>query len=159
MFTEMRRKKQLLSNDETVKIFERNTSGTLALLGNDDYPYAVPMSYVYSDGKIFFHSAETGHKTESIKKNDKASFCVIDEDNVVPEEYTTYYRSAVAFGKIRIVEDNSEKRAAIRKFAEKYVSYDAGTVEVIEKAYSKFCMIELSIEYMTGKESVKLINN
>lgn len=60
MFRDMRRKKQLLTFEDTVAIFEKGTSGTLALLGDDDYPYAVPISYVYSDGKIYFHSATAG---------------------------------------------------------------------------------------------------
>ena len=44
-FREMRRKRQLLSNDESVAILEKATAGTLALLGDDDYPYTVPISY------------------------------------------------------------------------------------------------------------------
>ena len=51
MFREMRRFKQLLSNEAAVEILERNTGGTLALPGDEDYPYAVPISYVYVDGK------------------------------------------------------------------------------------------------------------
>ena len=91
MFREIRRKNQLLSTEETIKIFERGTSGVLALLGDNDYPYAVPISYVYCDGILFFHGAKTGHKIDAIAKCGKASFCVIDEDNVVPEEYTTFF--------------------------------------------------------------------
>ena len=74
----------------------------LALLGDNDYPYAVPISYVYDDGKVYFHSAKSGHKIDAIQRTAKASFCVIDEDLVVPEEYTTYFRSVIAFGRIRL---------------------------------------------------------
>lgn len=85
----------------------------LALAGDDDYPYAVPISYAYSDSKLYFHGAKSGHKIDAIKRCDKASFCVIDKDDVVPEEYTTYFRSVIAFGKIRIMEEESEMRKAI----------------------------------------------
>ena len=76
-FREMRRKRQQLSNDESIAILEKATAGTLALLGDDDYPYAVPISYVYHEGKLFFHSALAGHKVDAIRKYEKASFCVM----------------------------------------------------------------------------------
>lgn len=72
MFREMRRKKQLLSNEDVMEILEKSTSGVLAVIGDDDYPYAVPVSYVYYDSKIYFHGAKSGHKLDAIKKNDKS---------------------------------------------------------------------------------------
>ena len=89
MFREMRRFKQLLPQETAIEILNRNTSGTLALIGDNDYPYAVPISYVYIDGKLYFHSAKSGHKIDAIIKHEKASFCVIDQDHIVPEKYTT----------------------------------------------------------------------
>ena len=95
MFREMRRFKQLLPQETAIEILNRNTSGTLALIGDNDYPYAVPISYVYIDGKLYFHSAKSGHKIDAIIKHEKASFCVIDQDHIVPEKYTTYFRSVI----------------------------------------------------------------
>ena len=118
-FREMRRKKQALSQQEVEDIFYKGTSGVLALLGDNDYPYAVPISYVYDGEKIYFHSAKSGHKIDAIRRTAKASFCVVDKDLVVPEEYTTYFRSVIAFGRIRIIEDDSEKRAAVEKLADR----------------------------------------
>ena len=158
MFREMRRKKQLLTEEETIKIFEKGTSGVLAVLGDEDYPYAVPLSYVYCDSKIYFHAAKTGHKMDAIMKHDKASFCVIDEDNVVSEEYTTYFRSAIAFGKIRIIDNETEKRNAIEKLAAKYTpDNEEGRLKEIEAGYKILSMIELDIEHMTGKEAIELV--
>ena len=99
-FREMRRKRQQLSNEESVAILEKATAGTLALLGDGDYPYAVPISYVYHEGKLFFHSALAGHKVDAIRKCEKASFCVIEQDDVQPKKYTTFFRSVIAFGRI-----------------------------------------------------------
>ena len=81
-FRQMRRKRQQLSNEESIAILEKSTAGTLALLGDDDYPYAVPISYVYHEGKLYFHSVLAGHKVDAIRKCDKASFCVIEQDDV-----------------------------------------------------------------------------
>lgn len=88
MFREMRRKRQLLSQEDAQKILYQGTFGVLAVSGDDDYPYAVPLSYVYDGQKIYFHSAKSGHKLDSISKNPKVSFCVIDKDQIVPDKYT-----------------------------------------------------------------------
>ncbi len=82
IFREMRRKKQELPQQEVLDILHRGTSGVLALLGDNDYPYAVPISYVYDNGKIYFHSAKSGHKIDAVQRTAKASFCVIDNTGV-----------------------------------------------------------------------------
>ena len=76
MFRQMRRKCQQLAEEESTAILQKATAGTLALLGDNDYPYAVPISYVYHEGKLYFHSALAGHKVDAIRKCDKASFCI-----------------------------------------------------------------------------------
>ena len=124
MFKQMRRIKQQLSEKECIDILQRQNVGTLALAKNGDYPYAVPLNYVYYNGKIYFHCAITGHKIDIIKKQNKASFCVIDKDTVVPEKYTTFYRSVIVFGKAEIVEDDVEKMVALKELSYKYVSKD-----------------------------------
>ena len=159
VFREMRRKKQVLSQKEVEDILHKGTSGVLALLGDNDYPYAVPISYVYDDGKVYFHSAKSGHKIDAIQRTAKASCCVIDEDLVVPEEYTTYFRSVIAFGRIRIVEDDSEKRAAIEKLAIKYAPEDtaANRDYAISREWKPLCMLEMTIDHVTGKEAIELV--
>lgn len=160
MFREMRRKKQILSEEEAIELLNRGTSGVLALSGDDDYPYAVPISYVYCDSKLYFHGAKSGHKIDAIKKCDKASFCVIDKDDVIPEEYTTYFRSVIAFGKIRIMENETEMRKAIELLAQKY--YPASSNEersiAIDREWKPLCMIEFFIEHLSGKEAIELVN-
>ena len=158
VFREMRRKKQALSQQEVLDILDKGTSGVLALLGDNDYPYAVPISYVYDDGKIYIHSAKSGHKIDAIQRTAKASFCVIDQDLVVPEEYTTYFRSVIAFGVVRILEDDNEKRAAVRKLALKYAPDDSeeNREQAIQREWKPLCMLEMEIAHMTGKEAIEL---
>lgn len=158
MFREMRRNKQLLSQEESVEILENRTAGVLALMGDEGYPYTVPISYVYDEGRIYFHSAKSGHKIDAIRVCDKASFCVVDQDEIVPEKYTTYFRSVIVFGKIRILEDENEKRDAMEKIAVKYYPEDsaANRDQAIAKEKNALCLIELSVEHMTGKEAIEL---
>lgn len=158
MFRKMRRDRQLLSNKENIEILNNGTSGVLALSGDNEYPYAVPISYVYDNSKIYFHSAKSGHKIDAILKCNKASFCVIAQDDVFPEEYTTHFRSVIAFGKIRILENEIEIKEAIEKLAVKYCpnSRSENVNQEIAKFWNSLCMIEFSVEHMTGKEAIEI---
>ena len=160
MFREMRRKNQSLSKAETIKILQSCTSGILAVAGDKDYPYAVPLSYAYKDNRIFFHSAITGHKIDAITRNDKVSFCVIETDDVVPEEFTTHYRSAIVFGRARVLTDADEKQFALECLLEKYSPgyITQGQVE-IKNDWDKLCVVEIKIEHMTGKTAIEIINS
>lgn len=154
MFRQMRRKKQALSKEECGEILQQGTSGVLAVAGDDDYPYAVPMSYVFCKNKIYFHCAKSGHKLDAITRNEKVSFCVIGQDHIVPEEYTTYYKSIIVFGKIRILEDDTEKRTAIEKLTIKYSpnATEADLQKEIEKNWKPLCILEMTIDHMSGKK-------
>ena len=158
MFQPMRRSKQQLSDEQAIAMLERNTAGTLALLGEDGYPYAVPLSYVYLDGVLYFHSASSGHKIDAIKQYEKASFCVIDKDEIVPKAYTTYYKSVIAFGKVHIIDDTEQMRSILTALAMKYCAdYEQGIAAEIDKYCSNMAVIALSIEHITGKASIELI--
>lgn len=159
MFREMRRIKQALAPQECIRILEKGASGVLALSGDDGYPYAIPISYVYNDSKLYFHSARNGHKIDAVRQCQKASFCVIEQDHIVPEKYTTFYRSAIAFGRIRILEEEAEIRDSIEMLAVKYHPVDTpeGRLQAINRDFNRLCMIELSIEHLSGKEAIELV--
>jgi len=157
-FRVMRRHRQQLSDEDSIGILNRATSGTLALLGDGGYPYAVPISYVYDNGKLYFHSAMSGHKVDAIRGCDKASFCVIDQDYVRPAEYTTYFRSVIAFGRISIVEDESEKLAIARILGNRYnPNQEEALQRELEHGLARMLAIRLDIEHLTGKEAIELV--
>ena len=154
----MRRKRQQLSDEESIGLLQKATSGTLALLGEGGYPYAVPVSYAYDDGKLYFHSAMSGHKVDAIRNCDKASFCIIDQDHVSPSEYTTYFRSVIAFGRIRIVEDETEKLAIARILGNRYnPNQEEALQKELEHGLSRMLAIRFDIEHLTGKEAIELV--
>ena len=159
MFREMRRKRQALPAAECEKILERGTSGVLAVAGDGGYPYAVPLSYVYREGKIYFHCAKSGHKLDALRRCDKASFCVIDRDEVVPEAFTTYFRSVIAFGRVRVLQERAESDGAIDRLARKYCpeAGDGERAAEIERERAILCVLEMSVEHMTGKEAIELV--
>lgn len=157
-FREMRRFRQQLTKSECDAILSMGTSGTLALLGDNGYPYAVPISYVYADGKLYFHSAQTGHKVDAIRQHDKASFCVIAADDIHPSEFTTYFRSVIVFGRIQIIESEDERMYAASLIGARYNPGDAaGLRKELEKGLSHMLVLRLDIEHLTGKEAVELV--
>ena len=159
MFRPMRRFKQQLNQEESRAVLERGTSGVLALAGDGDYPYAVPISYALDGDRLIFHCAKSGHKLDAIQRSDKASFCVIDQDQVIPEEYTTYFRSVIAFGRIRVLEETGEKWAAVEKLAVKYApdSTVDDREQAIRREWAPLCVLEMAIEHVTGKEAIELV--
>lgn len=158
MFREMRRIRQQLPMDKTEAIFRTATSGVLALHGDDGYPYAVPLSYVYEDGHFYFHGATEGHKIDAIRRCEKASFCVVAADDVVGQELTTHYVSAMAFGRVRIVEDAQEKRAAVTALARRYApAHVEKGLREMEESWNRLCIFVLEAEHMTGKQCRELM--
>lgn len=159
-FRKMRRLRQQLTKAECDEILSDATSGTLALLGDNGYPYAVPISHVYADGSLYFHSAVTGHKVDAIRHCDKASFCVIAADDVHPSEFTTYFKSVIAFGRIRIMEDEGERLRATTLLGERFNPGDAsGLRKEMDKSYARMLVLRMDIEHLTGKEAIELTRN
>ena len=159
MMRELRRKRQALSREDCIALLARATSGVLALRDDGPWPYAVPLSFVYHEDRLYFHSALSGHKLDAIRENPGASFCVIAEDRPMPGELTTYFRSVIAFGSVRRVEDAAEKRQAMRLLGRKYApDVDLEQVEAeIAREWKRLCVLAFSIERLTGKQAIELV--
>lgn len=161
MFRPMRRSRQQLPEAETIEILKSGISGVLAVSGDDDYPYAVPLNYVYRDGKLFFHIATEGHKLDGMMRNAKVSFCVIAREDVVQKAFTTLYRSAIAFGHARVVTDDAEKKQALEELIAKYSpDYFTEGLQVIAPGTSgwrRVIIVEVQIEHLTGKASLEIV--
>ena len=157
MFREMRRGKQQLSQEDTDLVLQRGSNGILGCLGDEDYPYGVPVSYVYHKGKIYFHSAKAGHKIDALKRSPKVSLTVVDEDTIVSAEYTSYFRSVIAFGQVRFT-DGDEWMDGFRALVEKYSGDQpeaAKHKEITECTQSEIIAIDL--EHVTGKEAIEYV--
>lgn len=158
MFREMRRKVQQLSEEECVSILQTCTNGILSVNGDDGYPYGVPVSYAYHDGKIYIHGAKTGHKIESIRKDNKVCFTVVERDDIIPEKYTTAYRSVIVFARAREVTEQSEIIEVLTHIGTRYNKDDEeGLNREIEMFLRTVSCLELTIEHMTGKQGKELL--
>lgn len=161
-FRDMRRKNCRLLTAAAEKILREGDFGVLALSGDDGYPYAVPINYAFADGKIFFHSAKTGHKLDAVRRNEKVSFCVVGRHEVVAEEFTTYFTSAIAFGRMRLVEDDADpdKLRGLELLADKYSPNVDSQLRAKELARLSAVVVPvMTIEHLTGKAARELIRN
>lgn len=155
MDRKMRRIRQQLAEEETDRILRTGKTGVLAVAGDDGYPYAVPVNYVYADGSIWFHSAAEGHKINALRRNPKCSFCIVEKDDIVPEEFTTYFRSVIAFCHAEIVDDAETKRRVLLRLSEKY-SPGLDPAAEISRFLPPVCIIRLRPDHLTGKQAIEL---
>lgn len=151
MFRKMRRFKQQLTNEACEQILRDQKRGVLAVLGDEGYPYAVPMNYVYDNGCIYFHSALEGHKLDAIRACDKGSFNVLGEPQQADDGWSYFFDSVTAFGRLREITDPEEKTGHLRKLGNKYFPNTEMTESDIRKNGGRCAVIELKIEHMTGK--------
>ena len=154
----MRRKRQELPREEGVAMLDETTAGVLSLVDEDGCPYGVPLSFALVGETIYFHGAPAGRKLDALRYCGRGSFCVIQQDTVVPQKFTTYFRSAMACGSVRVVTDSDEARRALLALAEKYNPADTeGAVAEIEGAFARTCVFALDIEDLTAKEAIELV--
>ena len=152
MFREMRRKKQQLTQEECVSLLETLPRGVLAVLGDDDYPYTVPMDFVYENGKLFFHCAQTGHKLDAIRRCDKVSYCVHDQGYLEEGDWALHFCSVIVFGRMRLVEDQEKAMEVCRKLSYKFTQDKEYIEREVAQSGPHTLVLELIPEHMTGKK-------
>ena len=152
----MRRSRQELSGKESLEILQRGKVAVLALDGDEGYPYALPINYVYDNGYIYVHSASQGHKIDALKRNPKCSLCIVDKGDIIPEEFTSYFRSVIAFGEAEFVMSEEAKIAALRLLCEKY-SPGLNPMDEINKSMHAVMIIRIRLDRISGKEAIELV--
>ncbi len=158
MRREMRRYKQALSEAEAREILEAGSFGVLACVGDEGWPYAVPLSYAAEGDHIYIHCASEGAKLDALRRDERVSFCVVGRDEPQSGEYTTHYASAIAFGRARIVEDGAEKLAALMCISRKYEpGRDEQSRAYAEKSLDPVAIIDIRIEHLSGKQAKGLL--
>ena len=158
MFRPIRRSAQQLPEAEARVLLEHGSWGVLSLAGDEGYPYGVPLNYCVAGDKLYFHSAKQGHKLDALAACPKACFTVVSEDRLVPEEYTTYFRSVVAFGTVRTLTDPEEITAAMLALSRRFVPQKGDTDHrrELERFRPALAVIEFTVQHFTGKESIEL---
>ncbi len=156
MFREMRRKDRELSEAESIEILEKGDFGVLATICENGYPYGVPLNYVFKRGRIYFHCAGEGHKTDNIARDSRVSFTVVTKHEPIPDKFSTRYESVVVFGRAVSINDIDEKRFALGEMVKKF---SKGFLEkgmaYIDADIEKTAVFGINIEKISGKARKK----
>lgn len=149
----MRRKDRAMTQEEAMALLEKGAYGVLASCSETTGAYAVPLSYIVMNNGIYFHCARTGHKIENIAREPRVSFCVVGKTQpVFGTDFTTLFESAIAFGPAAEVEDDEEKRDALRRLCEKYLPEHMDRFdEAMERSYKVTRVMRIDICQLTGK--------
>ena len=154
MFAEIRRKDKAKTTEDAQRILKQAPYGVVATTLENGYPYAVPVSHIYEDNAIYFHSANAGQKFEALLRNPKVSFTVMGgSPQVQPGKFTVFYSSAIAFGTVSVVQDEAEEKRALHLITQKF---DPGVSLQDEATYTqshrgKFCVFRITIQHLTAK--------
>ena len=153
MFRKMRRFKQQISKAECIDVLKSTPRGVLSLLGDDGYPYGVPLDHLYceEDDRIYFHCAKNGHKIDAITSCDKASYCTYDTGYRKEGEWALNIKSVIIFGRIRLVDDEEKARKICTALVKKFTDDEEYLEKELKNALARVQCLELIAEHMTGK--------
>lgn len=153
MFRELLRKNKQLPNEECLELLKKETRGVLSVLGEDDYPYGMPMNHWYNeeDGKIYFHCGNVGHRLEALRKHNKVSFCVYDKGVRAEGEWAYQVKSVIVFGKMEIIDDMKQIVDITTKLSYKFTRDEEYIKKEIEQSGHRTLLLCLTPEHMCGK--------
>lgn len=153
MFRKMRRFKQQISETQCKDILKSEWRGVLSLLGDNNYPYGVPMNFYYDENEnaIYFHCAKEGHKIDAINNHNKCSFTVFDKGVKRENHWSLDITSVIAFGKIEIVKNREIAKEKVINLAEKYFPDHSEIEQEMTAHFSRALCLKLTIEHMSGK--------
>ncbi len=153
MFRKMLREKQQLTEAECLEILRREPRGVLSVLGDGDYPYGMPMNHYFceEDGRLYFHGGKRGHKIDALRRQDKASFCVLDSGTRQEGNWFLTFRSVIVFGRIEIVEDREKVYDISRRLSHKFTQDENYIEQELRTSGPGTLLFALVPEHMTGK--------
>lgn len=155
MFRPVRKKANEIGVGEAKKLLHEARRGVLAVNGDDGYPYAVPINYLYDEEtqEIIFHGSKVGHKVDALKRSDKVCFTVYGNETVETDEaWAPFLESAVVFGRCHLVEDSGETLRLCKKFAMKYYPTEKMVDDEVAASGKAVRMFRLQIEHISGKK-------
>ncbi|MBQ7923435.1 MAG: pyridoxamine 5'-phosphate oxidase family protein [Clostridia bacterium] len=153
MFRELQRKNKQISGEECIQVLKQETRGVLSVIGDDGYPYGMPMNHWYNDedGKIYFHSGKGGHRLDALEKCDKVSFCTYDKGYRNTGDWALVVKSVIVFGRIRVIEDLDTVIAVTTKLSHKFTSDEEYIRNEIEQHAHRTILLQLTPEHICGK--------
>jgi nitroimidazol reductase NimA-like FMN-containing flavoprotein (pyridoxamine 5'-phosphate oxidase superfamily) len=146
-----------MTSERCLQTLERGYSGRLATLGEDGYPYCIPLLYVWMDGAVWMHGTSAhGHLRRSIDREPRICFEVDEQEGVF--DYGRFecdsghaYQSVILFGRIEVVEDRMAKQRFCQALMAKYRRPDTGRPKDLFPRLDQIAVYAVTVERMTGK--------
>ena len=153
MFRELTKKNKQISDAECIRILTEETRGVLSVLGDEDYPYGMPMNHFYDEerGKLYFHCGHGGHRLDALQRHDKVSFCVMDRGTREADQWAWQVKSVVVFGRMRVIDDRRLVEEIAAKLSRKFTSDEEYIQKEIALYAHETLLLELSPEHICGK--------
>ena len=153
MFRSMLRQKQQLTDEECVALLKKELRGVLSVLGDDGYPYGLPINHYYceEDGKLYFHGGKAGHKIDALRRCGKASFCVYDKGYRIDGDWPLFIKSVIVFGQVEFIEDRDTVIRIARELSHKFTSDESYIQQEIDRSGPGTLLFALKPEHITGK--------
>lgn len=151
--TTVKRQDRLLAEDRAIELLKNGEFGFLSMVENGDAGYGIPLNFVWDgEDSIYFHCSPEGHKTNSLEKNKKISFCVVGNTNIVSNKFTTGYESIIVRGTADLSLSPEEKMSALEFFLDKYSPKDKVIgLKYAEKSFHRTLIFKLNILQISGK--------
>lgn len=155
-FRELQRKNKELSREKCISLLKATKRGVLSVVGDEGYPYGMPMNHLYSDdGNIYFHCGKAGHRLDALKENNKVSFCVCSEGSAIENKWALEFESVIAFGRMEVI-DNADTVCDIsEKLCRKFTDDEAYIKKEIEHFAHETLILKLIPEHICGKRVVE----
>ena len=154
MFRELVRKRKAIPQDVCIDVLKNETRGVLSVLGDDDYPYGMPMNHFYDEetGKIYFHvGSQRSHRNDAIRKHDKVSYCVYDQGYKDEGDWAYNVKSIIVFGRIAVIEDKDRIIEITSKLRKKFTDDAAYLENELKTNLARTLLLEITPEHISGK--------
>ena len=154
MFRELVRKRKAIPQDVCIDVLKNETRGVLSVLGDDDYPYGMPMNHFYDEetGKIYFHvGSQRSHRNDAIRKHDKVSYCVYDQGYKDEGDWAYNVKSIIVFGRIAVIEDKDRIIEITSKLTKKFTDAAAYLEKELRDNLKRTLLLEITPEHISGK--------
>lgn len=153
MFRELTRKNKQISEKECIELLKNETRGVLSVIGDNGYPYGMPMNHFYdeNDGCIYFHCGSGGHRYDALKENDKVSFCVYDKGKRKDGDWALNVKSVIVFGRVEFIGEMEKIVDITTRLSHKFTADDEYIKKEIEQHGHRTVLLKLSLEHICGK--------
>ena len=152
-FRPLVRKNKELPLEECLALLRQEKRGILSVIGDGGYPYGTPMNHYYNDedGKLYFHCGRLGHRLDSLRANEKVSFCCTDEGTPIPDSWALQVKSVIVFGRVEIVDDRKLIVDVARRLSRKFTDDEAYIEDEIGRSGAATLLLAMTIEHICGK--------